>query len=83
MASPQIKVLKDKFDKKVKIQELHTVYFSYLLKSMRMIVVGSLPSQYIYDVTYNVQTNKMYVDVYNKEANASFTEEEFKLNAER
>ena len=77
-----IKTLESKYNKKIKIQELHTVWFSYVLGNMKMIVTNVGPGQSIYEVTYNRQTNKMYVDVYEKQSNTTYTENEFKLIVE-
>lgn len=73
-----IKTLEKKYGKQIKIQELHTVWFSYVLGNMKMIITDAGPSNRIYEVTYNRQANKMYVDVYEKQLNATYTENEFK-----
>jgi len=70
-----IKILKEKYDETLTIEELHLVWFSKVLQNFKCIIIDLNDNQRMYECTYNGDKKEMYLDIYNKEHNILIKEE--------
>lgn len=62
------------------ISDLSFVWFARILGCMKAIVIDNGKNNRLYEVTYNLDKDEMYVDEYDKQTNTVFTAEE--INSE-
>lgn len=55
------------------IKDLSLVWFARILGYMKAIVIDNGVNNRLYEVTYNIDKDEMYVDEYNKQTNTVFT----------
>lgn len=58
---------------KVAKQEVFIVWLSKVLQNNKALLSTTLPDEHYFEVTFNGDKNELYVDVYDKEENLSFT----------
>jgi len=71
-----IKILKEKYDETLTIEELHLVWFSKVLQNFKCIIIDLNDNQRMYECTYNGDKKEMYLDIYKKEHNILIKEKE-------
>lgn len=54
------------------IKDLSLVWFARILGDMKAIVIDHGVNNRLYEVTYNIDKDEMYVDEYNKQTNTVF-----------
>lgn len=64
-----IKVIKERYNEELKINELHIVWFSKVLRNFKCTICDLRPNQRYYELTYNGDKDELYVDIYQKEIN--------------
>jgi len=52
-------------------ENLHVVWMAHVLGNKKAIMIDSGKNQRMYEVTYNAEEDEMYVDVYEKQCNAT------------
>ena len=55
------------------IKDLSLVWFARILGDMKAIVIDNGVNNRLYEVTYNIDKDEMYVDEYDKQTNTVFT----------
>ena len=69
-----IEVLKEQYDEEYDITQIHMVWFAHILGYKKAILIDLSDNLRMYEVTYNREINKMYVDVYDKQSNTVMTD---------
>ena len=65
-----IQAVEKKYNEKLKIQEINTVWFCWILRNIKGIFADCKKNnERLYEVTYNSNKEEMYVDVYQKDDN--------------
>ena len=72
-----IKVMKEQHDIELTIGELEFVWFAHELGFKKCTLYAQKLGNYYPEVTYNRDTNELYVDIYLKQSNTKFTVEQF------
>ena len=72
-----IKVMKEQYDIELTIEELEFVWFAHELGFKKCTLYAQKLGHYYPEVTYNRDTNELYVDIYLKQSNTKFTAEQF------
>ena len=52
------------------IGDIQVVWFAHVLGNKKAILIDMGPNNRIYEVTYNLREDEMYVDAYKKESNS-------------
>lgn len=71
-----IKELADKYNEDLSIEDLHLVWFTKALKVYKCVIIDLGDNQRYYECTYNIDKNELYVDIYEKQYNIVYTEDE-------
>ena len=69
-----IKVLKDDYNEEYNITQIQMVWFAHILGYKKAILIDLGNNLRIYEVTYNLAKNEMYVDAYHKKYNVKVTD---------
>lgn len=64
-----IKIMKEKYDIELSIEELDIVWFAHELGFKKCTLYAEKLGHYYPEVTYNRDKNELYVDVYLKQSN--------------
>ena len=72
-----IKVMKEQHYIELTIGELEFVWFAHELGFKKCTLYAQKLGHYYPEVTYNRDTNELYVDIYLKQSNTKFTAEQF------
>ncbi len=69
-----VKAVLEKTDKHVTfaIDEVYVVWFAKTLQNWKALVSTTLPDQMYYEVTFDGEKNRVYLDAYKKWENATF-----------
>lgn len=76
-----IKVMKEKHDIELTIEELQFVWFAHELGYKKCTLYAEKLGHYYPEVTYNLAKDELYVDVYLKQSNTHIPSEEFDSEA--
>lgn len=76
-----IKVMKEKHDIELTIEELQFVWFAHELGYKKCTLYAEKLGHYYPEVTYNLAKDELYVDVYLKQSNTHISAEEFDYEA--
>lgn len=76
-----IKIMKEKYDIELTIEELEMVWFAHLLGYKKCTLYAKALGHYYPEVTYNRDKNELYVDIYLKQSNTHITSDEFNMEA--
>lgn len=76
-----IKVMKEKHDIELTIEELQFVWFAHELGYKKCTLYAEKLGHYYPEVTYNLAKDELYVDVYLKQSNTRIPSEEFDSEA--
>lgn len=71
-----IVVMKDHFNTEMRIEEINLVWFSHLLGGKKCMLYSPKMGNRYAEVTYNVNKDEMYVDIYTKEMNVCFSSDQ-------
>ena len=72
-----IEQLKRLYNEDFKIEDLHLVWFSKILKNYKCVIVDLRANQRYYELTFNGLSNEIYIDIYQKEHNIVVSSENF------
>lgn len=72
-----IKIMKEKYDIELHIDELELVWFAHELGYKKCTLYAKKLGHYYPEVTYNRDLKELYVDIYLKQSNTHFKESEF------
>ena len=61
--------LKEVYNEKIEIQELHLVWFTKALKNFKCLIIDLKENNRYYECTYNGIKKELYVDIYEKKHN--------------
>lgn len=64
------------YSNRVKFDDVYTVWFCYILGGWKALVSTTLDDNRYFEVTFDVQRNNIYLDVYEKRHNESIKPEE-------
>lgn len=64
-----IKIMKEKYDIELSIEELDIVWFAHELGFKKCTLYAEKLGHYYPEVTYNRDKNELYVDIYLKQSN--------------
>ncbi len=64
-----IKIMKEKYDIELSIEELDMVWFAHELGFKKCTLYAEKLGHYYPEVTYNRDKNELYVDIYLKQSN--------------
>lgn len=76
-----IKVMKEQHGIELTIEELDFVWFAHELGFKKCTLWARKMENYYAEVTYNRDTNELYVDIYLKQSNTKFAADQFDFNA--
>ncbi len=71
-----IKVLKSQYGIDATIDMLNFVWFTHVLGYKKACIYGLVMGKLYAEVTYNLDNDDMYVDVYTKTSNVKFTKDD-------
>lgn len=66
-----IKIMKEKYDIELSIEELDMVWFAHELGFKKCTLYAEKLGHYYPEVTYNRDKNELYVDIYLKQSNTA------------
>ena len=75
-----IKLIQDKFGEEYTIGQINVVWMAHVLGYKKVILIDSGENTRMYEVTYNLEKNELYADVYVKVSNTLIPEDQFDLN---
>lgn len=64
-----ISTIEEKYGEKFRIEDISMVWFAHILGNKKAILIDNGDNQRIYEVTYSLANDQMYVDVYEKQLN--------------
>ena len=64
-----IDIIKEKYGEEYRIEDINMVWFAHILGSKKAILIDNGHNKRLYEVTYNLNTAEMYIDVYEKQLN--------------
>jgi hypothetical protein len=76
-----IKVMKEKYDIELMIQELEFVWFAHKLGFKKCTLYDAKLGHYYLEVAYNRDNDELYVDVYLKQSNTKIDSKDFNMEA--
>jgi len=76
-----IEVMKERYDIELNIQELEFVWFAHELGFKKCTLYAAKLGHFYPEVTYNRDSNELYVDVYLKQSNTKFGSNDFDFEA--
>lgn len=76
-----IKIMKEKYNIELTIDELDFVWFAYELGFMKCTLYAQKLGHYYPEVTFNRDAQELYVDIYLKQSNTRITADAFDYNA--
>lgn len=65
-----IDTIKEMFSEDYDISEINMVWYAHILGFKKAILIDNGINKRMYEVTYNINTNEMYIDVYEKLRNS-------------
>ena len=74
-----IKVMKEKYDIELSLQELDFVWFAHELGYKKCTLYAERLGDYYPEVTYNLAKDELYVDIYLKQSNTRIESKDFDL----
>ena len=74
-----IKVMKEKYDIELSLQELDFVWFAHELGYKKCTLYAERLGHYYPEVTYNLAKDELYVDIYLKQSNTRIESKDFDL----
>ena len=77
-----IKQLKEKYDEDFHISELHIVWMSKALQNYKCTICDLRDNQRYYELTYNGNSEEIYLDIYEKQHNIKIDKVDFNSNVE-
>ena len=76
-----IKIMKEKYNIDLMIQELEFVWFAHELGFKKCTLYAAKLGHYYPEVTYNRDNDELYVDVYLKQSNTKIDSKDFDMEA--
>ena len=64
-----ISTIEEKYGEKYGIENISMVWFAHILGNKKAILIDDGDNKRIYEVTYSLANDQMYVDVYEKQLN--------------
>lgn len=73
-----ISTVKDLYNEDFAVDQLQITWMAHILGYKKCLLIDNGKNNRYYEVTYNMQTEEMYVDVYHKQHNRCLTKENIK-----
>lgn len=64
-----MRLIEEEYGEVFRIEDISVVWMANLLRNKKAVFVDNGKNQRLYEVTYNVATDEMYVDMYEKRRN--------------
>lgn len=66
-----MRLIEEEYGEVFRIEDISVVWMAHLLRNKKAVFVDNGKNQRLYEVTYNVATDEMYVDMYEKRRNVA------------